>query len=113
MPISSGPTNPLASIERHMVTLEHMMERQNITIAQLSDELAEAARREDWYHVQFSEMLRILARDLREVRVALICSLVGDGPINTQLMNLILRQSPQEMRDLDLAARSQGGGREN
>src|SRR2546425_999099 len=74
MQSAEHPTDPLASIERHLVDLEYTIERQSIAIARLQDELADANRRADWYDVQFSEMMRILARDMRELRATLICS---------------------------------------
>ena len=90
--------DPLASIERHLLAIERSLEDQSIAIAQLRDELAAAARRDDWHHVQFSEMIRIMARDLRELRATVICSAVSDGPISTQLLQLILRPRSDDQR---------------
>jgi uncharacterized coiled-coil protein SlyX len=101
----SPPYEPLASIERHLVDLEYTLERQSIAIARLQDELAEANRRADWYHVQFSEMMRILARDMRELRATLICSVVSDGPISAQVIQALLRQTSEDARELELPAR--------
>lgn len=98
-PISTP--DALASIERHLVAIEHLIQRQNIAIAQLADELTEKSRRDDWYHVQFSEMIRILARDLRELRATMICSVVSDGPISTQLLEVLMRQTPSDTRELE------------
>src|SRR3954452_2906942 len=100
------PTEPLASVERHLVDLEYTLERQSIAIARLQDELADANRRADWYHVQFSEMMRILGRDMRELRATLICSVVNDGPISAQVIQTLLRQTPDDVGDLELPARS-------
>jgi hypothetical protein len=105
MQLQSGPTEPLASIERHLVDLEYTIERQSIAIARLQDELAEANRRADWYHVQFGEMMRILARDMRELRATLICSVVSDGPISAQVIQTLLRQTPDDMCELETLAR--------
>ena len=101
----SHPHEPLASIEQHLVDLEYTLDRQSIAIARLQDELAEANRRADWYHVQFSEMIRILARDLRELRATLICSVVSDGPISAQVIQALLRQTPEDARELEPPAR--------
>ena len=49
MQSAAHPTEPLASIERHLVDLEYTIERQSIAIARLQDELADANRRADWY----------------------------------------------------------------
>ena len=105
MQIRSRPTEPLASIERHLVDLEYTIERQSIAIARLQDELAEANRRADWYHVQFGEMMRILARDMRELRATLICSVVSDGPISAQVIQTLLRQTADDARELETLAR--------
>src|SRR3954466_3182856 len=100
------PTEPLASVERHLVDLEYTLERQSIAIARLQDELADANRRADWYHVQFSEMMRILGRDMRELRATLICSVVNDGPISAQVIETLLRQTPDDVCELEMPARS-------
>ena len=100
------PTEPLASVECHLVDFEYTLERQSIAIARLQDELADANRRADWYHVQFSEMMRILARDMREMRATLICSVVSDGPISAQVIQTLLRQTSDEAGELELSADS-------
>jgi uncharacterized coiled-coil protein SlyX len=102
---SSHPNEPIASIEQHLVDLEYTLERQSISIARLQDELAEANRRADWYHVQFSELMRILARDMRELRATLICSVVSDGPISAQVIEALLRQTPDDVRELEAPVR--------
>src|SRR4029450_310208 len=101
----SHPTEPLASIERHVVDLEYTLERQSIAIARLQDELADANRRADWYHVQFGEIMRILARDMRELRATLICSVVSDGPISAQVIQTLLRQTSEDARELESPTR--------
>jgi esterase/lipase len=95
---------PLASIERHLVRLEQMLELQNIAIAQLSDELAAAKRSNDWSQAQFGEMMRILARDLRELRAMLICSVVSDGPISAQAIQTLLRETSEDAREMEVAS---------
>ena len=99
------PTEPLASVEQHLVDLEYTLERQSIAIARLQDELADANRRADWYHVQFSEIMRILVRDIRELRATLICSVVSDGPISAQVIQTLLRQTPSDVSELETHAR--------
>jgi hypothetical protein len=54
--------------------------------------------------VQFGEMMRILARDMRELRATLICSVVSDGPISAQVLETLLRQTPEDMRELEMLA---------
>ena len=105
MQSAAHPTEPLASIERHLVDLEYTIERQSIAIARMQDELADANRRADWYDVQFSEMMRILARDMRELRATLICSVVSDGPISAQVIQTLLRQTPDDAGELEMPAR--------
>ncbi len=99
------PIEPLASVEQHLVDLEYTLERQSIAIARLQDELADANRRADWYHVQFGEIMRILVRDMRELRATLICSVVSDGPISAQTIQALLRQMPSDVCELELPAR--------
>jgi predicted transcriptional regulator len=101
---SSYPNDPLESVERHLIAIEQMLEQQSIAIARLRDELADATRRNDWHHVQFSEMIRILARDTRELRTTLICSVVSDGPISTQIIQTLLRETPDDLREMEVAA---------
>ena len=102
---AAHPTEPLASIEKHLVDLEYTIERQSIAIARLQDELADANRRADWYAVQFSEMMRILVRDVHELRATLICSVVSDGPISAQVIQTLLRQTPEDVDELNVSAR--------
>ena len=102
---AAHPTEPLASIERHLLDLEYTIERQSIAIARLQDELAEANRRADWYAVQFSQMMRILVRDMHELRATLICSVVSDGPISAQVIQSLLRQTPDDIGELEMPSR--------
>ena len=102
---AAHPTEPLASIERHLVDLEYTLERQSIAIARLQDELDDTNRRADWYAVQFSEMMRILVRDMRELRATLICSVVSDGPISAQVIQTLLRQTPDDTEKLEAPPR--------
>ena len=103
---AAHPTEPLASIERHLLDLEYTIERQSIAIARLQDELADANRRADWYDVQFSQMMRILVRDMHDLRATLICSVVSDGPISAQVIQTLLRQTPDDVGELEMPAHS-------
>jgi hypothetical protein len=113
MQSAAHPTEPLASIERHLVDLEYTIERQSIAIARLQDELADASRRADWYAVQFGEMMRILVRDMHELRATLICSVVSDGPISAQVIQTLLRQTPNDSGELEMSPRPLRINREN
>jgi len=104
MQSAAHPIEPLASIEQHLVDLEYTIERQSIAIARLQDELADANRRADWYAVQFSQMMRILVRDIHELRATLICSVVSDGPISAQVIQTLLRQTPDDVDELEMPA---------
>ena len=98
--------DPLATIERHLISIEQVLELQMVAIAQLRDELAAAARSNEWSHAQFGEMIRILVRDLRELRTTLICSVVSEGPLSAQSIETLLRQAPEDRRELELALRT-------
>lgn len=106
---SSIPNDPLASVERHLLSLEQRLEQHSIALAVLRDELADSNRRTEWYQVQFSQMLRILARDLRELRATLICSVVSEGPISAQVIQTLLRETPDDSREIELPAKAQAG----
>ena len=99
-------TDPLATIERHLIRIEQVLELQTIAIAQLRDELAATTRSNEWSHAQFGEMIRILVRDLRELRTTLICSVVSEGPISAQSIETLLRQTPEDQRELELGVRT-------
>jgi hypothetical protein len=49
--------------------------------------------------------MRILARDMRELRATLICSVVSDGPISAQVIQTLLRQTPDDLSELEMPAR--------
>ncbi|MDQ2998470.1 MAG: hypothetical protein M3R61_15660 [Chloroflexota bacterium] len=49
--------------------------------------------------------MRILVRDMRELRATLICSVVSDGPISAQTIQALLRQTPSDVCELELPAR--------
>lgn len=88
-----------ARIEGLLLDIQRKLDIQSIAIAQIQDELSASRRRDEWYHVQFSQMLRVLARDTRELRATLICSLLSEGPLSAQALNALLRQAhgePQE-----------------
>jgi CII-binding regulator of phage lambda lysogenization HflD len=92
----SLPDDVATRIERALLAIQQQLDHQAITIAQIQDELSAANRREEWYHVQFSQMARILARDLRELRATLICSLVNDGPVSAAAIQKLLRVTSED-----------------
>lgn len=104
---ASHSDDHIAHIERRLSELQIMLEHQTIAIAKLRDELDHAKRDDSWYHAQFSEMSRIMARDMRELRAALICSVISDGPISAQVLHAILRQTPEDKRELEYSSQSQ------
>ncbi|KPV51155.1 hypothetical protein SE17_22825 [Kouleothrix aurantiaca] len=101
------PSDSLASIEEHILRIEHMLDHHAIALAEMRDELNDLKRRSEWYDIQFSEMLRVLARDMRELRASVICSMVSDGPISAQFMQNLLRETPEEAQEAAGAARTQ------
>lgn len=101
------PSDSLASIEEHLLRIEHMLDHHAIAIAEMRDELNDLKRRSEWYDIQFSEMLRVLARDMRELRASVICSMVSDGPISAQLIQNLLRETPEDGHEAAGAARAQ------
>jgi hypothetical protein len=103
---SAHDTDPLAAIERHLIRIERVLELQTIAIAQLRDELAAATRSNEWSHAQFGEMIRILVRDLREMRTLLICSVVSEGPISAQSIEMLLRETPEDRLELERAVQT-------
>ncbi len=94
------PDDQIARIERRLSEIQILLEHQSITLANLQDEIEHLHRSSDWYNVQFSELIRILARDIRELRASLICSVISEGPINTQILQTLLRTTPEDERAL-------------
>ncbi|MCS6939477.1 MAG: hypothetical protein NZM94_09410, partial [Roseiflexus sp.] len=45
---------------------------------------------------QFAQMFRVVARDVRELRAMLICSLLEEGPITADHLITLLRQTPND-----------------
>lgn len=101
---------PLTTDQMHLVAsalleMQRAINHQTILLAQLQDELAEMRRHNDWYHAQFAQMFRVLARDVRELRTTLICSLLEEGPITADHLITLLRQT----HDDELAQKVRSG----
>ncbi|MEN9938057.1 MAG: hypothetical protein RLZZ387_4636 [Chloroflexota bacterium] len=96
MPHTPYPDDQGARIEGLLLDIQRKLDVQSIAIAQIQDELAGSRRRDEWYHVQFSQMLRLLARDTRELRATLICSLLSEGPVSAQTLYALLRKAHGE-----------------
>jgi hypothetical protein len=90
------PHDQNARLESLLLDIQRKLDIQAITIAQIQDELADSRRRDEWYHVQFSQMLRILARDTRELRATLICSLLSEGPVSAKTIQALLRRANEQ-----------------
>jgi hypothetical protein len=90
---TSAHSEQSARIEGLLLDIQRQLDIQSIAIAQIQDELADSRRRDEWYHVQFSQMLRVLARDTRELRATLICSLLSEGPVSAKTIHALLRQA--------------------
>lgn len=87
-----SPTDdPLAQIEQVLAATEQMLQHQTATLHHLQEQLDHSIRRSDWYTVQFSEMIRTLAQDLRELRTVLIWSVVNEAPVSTEMLHTMLR----------------------
>jgi hypothetical protein len=93
---TSQQDTPATRIEGMLLDIQRRLDHQAIVIAHLQDELAASHRRDDWYHVQFGQMARILARDIRELRATLICSLINDGPVSTTALQSLLRTAEED-----------------
>jgi hypothetical protein len=52
--------------------------------------------------VQFGQIMRIIARDIRELRATMICSVISDGPITAQTVETLLRRTPEDVRALEV-----------
>jgi hypothetical protein len=113
MSSASHSDDQIARIERRLSDIQQLIEHQAIAIAHLQDQIDESNRKGDWYNVQFSEMVRILLRDVRELRASLICSVISDGPINAQILKTLLRQTPEDEDDLEVWRQPPGHCRMN
>lgn len=98
LPPCSLPLSPdqMSLIASALLDMQRALNHQAILIAQLQDELAELRRHNDWYHAQFAQMFRVVARDVRELRATLICSLLEEGPITADHLITLLRQTPND-----------------
>lgn len=101
---ASSSDETLARIERHLLDIQLTLQHQMVAVARLQDELDAASRHADWYHIQFSEIIRTIARDLRDLRATLIYSVVNDGPISAQVIQALIQQNqaaeqPQDSLD--------------
>ncbi|GIW01423.1 MULTISPECIES: hypothetical protein [Roseiflexus] len=103
--LQSLTPDQMSLIANALLDMQRALNHQTILIAQLQDELAEMRRHNDWYHTQFAQMFRVVARDVRELRATLICSLLEEGPITADHLMTLLRQTPND----ELADRIKSG----
>ncbi|HEU4329395.1 MAG TPA: DUF3294 domain-containing protein [Roseiflexaceae bacterium] len=94
----------LARLEQHLIDLKIAQQHQDVNTAHLLDVLTGGQNRADWDHVQAAQLLRILTRDVRELRASLICSLLSDGPISVETLQGLLRTAAKEEPDLQAIA---------
>jgi hypothetical protein len=98
----------MSLIAAALLDMQRALNHQTILIAQLQDELAELRRHNDWYHAQFAQMFRVVARDVRELRATLICSLLEEGPITADHLITLLRQTPDDELEYKIKSGSIG-----
>jgi hypothetical protein len=53
-------------------------------------------------------MFRVVARDVRELRATLICSLLEEGPITADRLITLLRQTPDDELEYKIKSGSIG-----
>ncbi|GAB4205856.1 MAG: hypothetical protein OHK0022_32400 [Roseiflexaceae bacterium] len=94
----------LARLEQHLIDLKIAQQHQEVSTAHVLDVLTGGQNRADWDHVQAAQLLRILTRDVRELRASLICSLLSDGPISVETLQALLRTAAEEEPDLQAIA---------
>ncbi len=86
----SQPDNRLNRIEQRLTETEALIQRQSIMLNRLRERLIHTSHSDEWCSVQFSELFRIMARDVRELRTTLIWSVVSDQPISAELLQVLL-----------------------
>lgn len=92
MPVSlpDGPDltqASLAVLEQRITVLTLAIERQNVQIGRIADILVDLRNRVDWNAAQMSELLRIVAAGVRDLRETQIYSLLADGPVSVADLN--------------------------
>lgn len=102
--LHSQQTSLLARLEQHLIDLKIAQQHQEVNTAHLLDVLMGGQNRADWDHVQSAQLLRILSRDVSDLRASLICSLISDGPISAQVLQSLLRSNSDEQLELRVAA---------
>lgn len=102
--LQTQQTSLLARLEQHLIDLKIAQQHQDVNTAHLLDVLTGGQNRADWDHVQSAQLLRILSRDVSDLRASLICSLISDGPISAQVLQSLLRSNSDEQLELRVAA---------
>ncbi len=98
MQYQSPANDCLDQIEHCLAETEQTLQLQTATLRYLQGNLADTIRREGWYAIQLSEMMRLLVRDLRELRTVLIWSVVREGIISTDMLQTMLWAMPEDRR---------------
>jgi hypothetical protein len=94
----------LARLEQHLIDLKIAQQHQEVNVAHVVDVLTGGQNRADWDHVQSAQLLRILSREVSDLRASLICSLISEGPISAQVLQSLLRSNSDEQLELRVAA---------
>lgn len=86
----------LARIEQRLTAIHNATERQTIEVARLADYFTEFSRRSDWNDIQVSQMLRVIAEEIREVRTTQVYAMINDGPVSLEKLEQLVGNSDEE-----------------
>jgi hypothetical protein len=123
MPHTPPPDDPMLRIEGLLTRLLLAVQDQSMDIARIQDEITAlrkahadeiarlqsevivASQRADWFHVQVGDVLRVILRELREVRATQVFAAISDGPISAQTLADLVHRPPDDDLLLELPPR--------
>jgi hypothetical protein len=90
---------------QRVAELAALREEQTGQFQRLEERLGYVGKRADWFNVQSAELLRVLLKEVREVRATQVCTALNDGPLSAQVLADLVHTQPSDDLVLELPRR--------
>lgn len=83
--------NLLTSLDQRLTALTEAVEQQHKETERLTAAIKDLRNRSEWNDAQFSQVLRVIAAGMREIRETQIYGLLSEGPVTTEALRDLLQ----------------------